>query len=310
MNEFKRSNNESEFARVFLFLLNPKRRTNYTIECKGALRMHVKLFYKQPKTILNKGTGYLSRYTHSLNPYSGCSFACSYCYVRQLPVSLFRKEEWGSWVDVKRGAADVLKKELRRAKEKGTVTIFMSSSTDPYQPIEYREKVTRSLLEVIVEDPPDFLLVQTRSPLVCRDIDLLKRLKDCVRISMTIETDLEEIRRHFTPNAPPIKARFHALEELKKANIPTQVAIAPLLPSEETFPVKLKRLVDRICLDDFFLGDGSGGRRTEKLEIRKKYAQLDMDEWYDPNMIESVYRRFANVFSEDNIYISKEGFAP
>lgn len=116
--------------------------------------MKSELFYKHPKTILNKGTGFLSGYTHSLNPYTGCSFGCSYCYVRQMPVSLFREGEWGSWVDVKNGAAKVLKKELHRAKAKGPVTIFMSSSTDPYQPIEHKEKVTRSLLEVMLEDPP------------------------------------------------------------------------------------------------------------------------------------------------------------
>lgn len=74
----------------------------------------------------------------------------------------------------------------------------MSSSTDPYQPIEQKEKVTRSLLEVMVEDPPDFLLIQTRSPLVSRDIDLLQQLKEKVRVSMTIETDSETIRKHFT----------------------------------------------------------------------------------------------------------------
>jgi len=133
-------------------------------------RMKCEILYKNPKTILNKGTGFLSGYTHSLNPYTGCSFGCSYCYVRQMPVSLFREGEWGSWVDVKNGAANVLKKELHRAKAKGPVTIFMSSSTDPYQPIEHKEKVTRSLLEIMLEDLPDFLFVQTRSPLVSRDI--------------------------------------------------------------------------------------------------------------------------------------------
>ena len=107
--------------------------------------------YKSPKTLLNKGTGFLSGYTHSLNPYTGCTFGCSYCYVRQMPVSTFRGEEWGTWVDIKKQAADILRKELRRAKSKGKVTIFMSSSTDPYQPAEYKEEVTRSLLEVMVE---------------------------------------------------------------------------------------------------------------------------------------------------------------
>jgi DNA repair photolyase len=159
-------------------------------------------FYKYPKTLLNKGTGFLSGYTHSLNPYTGCTFGCSYCYVRQMPVSTFRSEAWGTWVDIKMQAADILRKELRKAKSKGKVTIFMSSSTDPYQPAEYKEAVTRSLLEVMVEDPPDFLFVQTRSPLVRRDTDLLLRLEDRVRVSMTVETDREDIRKHFTPDDP------------------------------------------------------------------------------------------------------------
>lgn len=64
--------------------------------------MKAQLAYKVPKTLLNKGTGFLNGYTHTLNPYTGCTFGCSYCYVRQMPVNLFRKEDWGSWVDVKK----------------------------------------------------------------------------------------------------------------------------------------------------------------------------------------------------------------
>ena len=121
---------------------------------KGGSLIKSELFYKNPKTILNKGTGFLSEYTHSLNPNTGCSSGCSYCYVRQMPVSLFREGEWGNWVDVKNGAANLLRKELHRAKAKGNVTIFMSSSTDPYQPVEHKEKVTRSLLEVMDRRSP------------------------------------------------------------------------------------------------------------------------------------------------------------
>lgn len=72
--------------------------------------MSSELFYKNPKTILNKGTGFLSGYTHSLNPYTGCSFGCSYCYVREMPVSLFREGEWGNWVDVKKWSCTFTKK--------------------------------------------------------------------------------------------------------------------------------------------------------------------------------------------------------
>ncbi|WP_026011032.1 SPL family radical SAM protein [Paenibacillus sp. OSY-SE] len=266
--------------------------------------------YKYPKTLLNKGTGFLSDYSHSLNPYTGCSFGCSYCYVRQMPVSIFRKEEWGTWVDIKQEAANILRKELRRAKEKGKVTIFMSSSTDPYQPIEHKEKVTRSLLEVMVQDPPDFLFVQTRSPLVRRDIDLLLLLKDRVRVSMTVETDREDIRKHFTPGAPPISARLKTLQLLTDAGVPVQATIAPVLPSSEQFPEKLKRLVSRVCVDDYFMGDGSGGKRTKNLGIYSMYEGIGLEKWYDPSAYRIVYERLLKVFSKDQVYLSQKGFAP
>ena len=83
---------------------------------------------------------------------------------------------------------------------------------------------------------------------------------------MTIETDSETIRKHFTPKAPPIQARFNTLRKLSEAGIPIQVAIAPVLPSGEYFAEKLKSYVeriDRICIDDYFMGDGSGGKRTK-----------------------------------------------
>lgn len=272
--------------------------------------MNKDILYKNPKTILNKGTGYLSGYTHSLNPYTGCSFGCSYCYVRQMPVSLFREGEWGEWVDVKNGAADLLKKELQRAKKKGDVTIFMSSSTDPYQPIEYKEKVTRSLLEVMVQDPPDFLLVQTRSPLVRRDIDLFQQMGEKVRISMTIETDLESVRKHFTPGAPPVNARLKTLQMLKDAGIPTQATIAPVLPSSEAFPEILKTLVQRVCVDDYFMGDGSGGKRTKRLGMEKKYEELGLQEWYEPNAYKIVVDRLKKIFPAQQIFLSQLGFEP
>lgn len=272
--------------------------------------MRTELLFKNPKTLLNKGTGFLNGYSHSLNPYTGCLFGCSYCYVRQMPVATFRKQEWGSWVDVKLEAAAILRKELIRAKAKGKVTIFMSSSTDPYQPVEYKEKVTRSLLAVMAENPPDFLFVQTRSPLVRRDIDLFLLLKDRVRVSMTVETDLDDIRKQFTPAAPPISARLKTLQLLSEAGVPVQATIAPVLPSSEAFPDVLKALVGRVCVDDYFMGDGSGGRRTRSLGIHSLYKELGLEEWYSPSAHRIVYERLLRVFSGDQLYLSQEGFAP
>lgn len=227
-----------------------------------------------------------------------------------MPVSLFRNKEWGSWVDVKQKGAELLRRELIRAKAKGSVTIFMSSSTDPYQPVEHKERITRSLLEVMSEVQPDFLFVQTRSPLVVRDIDLLKQLGSKTRVSMTIETDQESIRKHFTPFAPPIGGRLKALKQLKEAGIPTQATIAPLLPSSEAFPQLLLGIADRICIDNYELGDGSGGKRTRSLGIASLYEDLGLQDWYEPSACKLVYDRFAAVFPADQVLISQEGFAP
>lgn len=126
---------------------------------------------------------------------------------------------------------------------------------------------------------------------------------------MTIETDSETIRKHFTPEAPPIQARFHTLEKLVDAGIPIQVAIAPILPSGEYFPNKLKPFVDRICIDDYFMGDGSGGKRTRKLGIEKIRPT-----WFRRMVwtasYKKVYKRFIDIFPENQIYVSQTGFEP
>lgn len=276
----------------------------------GVFEIKSEVLYKTPKTLLNKGTGFLNGYSHTLNPYTGCTFACSYCYVRQMPVSIFRNGEWGNWVDVKLESAAILRKELKRAKTKGPVTIFMSSSTDPYQPVEAKEQVTRALLEVMVGEPPDFLFVQTRSPLVRRDIDLLQQLGDRVRVSMTVETDREDIRKHFTPSAPPVQARLKTLELLRDAGIPTQAAIAPVLPSTAAFPEILRPLVNRVCIDDYFMGDGSGGKRTKRLPVQVLYEELGLEEWYDPVAYQVVYDRFSQAFPKEQLFVSQQGFEP
>jgi len=266
--------------------------------------------HKNAKQLLTPASGFLSGYSHSLNPYAGCAFACSYCYVRQLPVALFRNEEWGKWVDVKQNGAAILKKELVKAKKRGTVTIFMSSATDPYQPLEYQERITRSLLEVMVEEQPDFLFVQTRSPLVTRDVDLFQQLAGRIRVSITIETDLEEIRKAFTPFAPPIQARINAIKRIREAGIPVQATVAPLLPSSEAFARKLAALADRICIDDYFMGDGSGGRRTEKLGIRELYKELNLEKWYRREAIQDFIQQLRHECYDGQIYISQAGFMP
>ncbi|MYD74789.1 MAG: radical SAM protein, partial [Chloroflexi bacterium] len=120
--------------------------------------------------ILTPGAGYLREYDYSLNPYVGCSFGCSYCYAAFF-APFDKQASWGDWVRVKQNASLKLSRIRRSLASK---TIYLSSATDPYQPIERRLELTRSLLPILAEKCAH-LVVQTRSPLVVRDIDLLRR---------------------------------------------------------------------------------------------------------------------------------------
>ena len=97
------------------------------------------------KTILTEVKGYLDvGFTHSLNSYSGCAFACKYCYVREMPIQKFKDMPWGTWLEVKTNAAENYRKEIIKLRKKNKpVHIFMSSATDPYQPIERKAGITR-----------------------------------------------------------------------------------------------------------------------------------------------------------------------
>lgn len=260
---------------------------------------------------LTPTSGYLHGYTHTLNPYVGCTYGCSFCYVRRLPVGLFRKEPWGSWVDVKKGDPAKLRDEIMKARRKGPVTVFFSSATDPYQPLEATAKVTRSLLEAMADEPPDFVLLQTRSPLVVRDIDVLQQIKGkMIRVSLTIETDREDVRRVLTPSAPPIAARLNALRGLKEAGIDTQAAVSPILPHSREFAALLADVVPRVVVDDYFRGDGSEGRRSEQLGMRDIYDRNGWLEWYDRSLMDRFVQSLYEHFPNDAIGISAAGFSP
>jgi DNA repair photolyase len=194
----------------------------------------------QVKTILSKS----KIYDYVVNPYRGCQHGCSYCYARFMKRFTHHPEPWGEYVDIKINAAELLEKEITK-KEKGRV--WVSGVCDPYQPIEAKYKLTRRCLEVLIHHQWP-VTIQTRSPLVTRDIDLLKNAMD-VEVGMSITTADEAIRRLFEPQAPTINSRIAALEELHNAGISTFAMIAPVLPRSEGLPALLKGKVDFIRID-------------------------------------------------------------
>lgn len=261
------------------------------------------------KNILTEAKGYLDvGYTHSLNPYSGCAFACGYCYVREMPIQRFKGILWGEWLDIKANAAENYRKEIiKLRKKKNPVNIFMSSATDPYQPIERKAEITRGILEEMIENPPDFLQIQTRGPLITRDIDLLVKLKEkCkVLVSITIETDREDIKQIFAPYAPGIKLRLKALNEVHEAGIMTQASISPVLPFTPEFPKVLDGIVDHIWIDTLSIGDGAMGKRSERLGMPKLFEEHGHSGWYENNLHVKVEKYFNKYFPSEMIRVSK-----
>ncbi|NRF95997.1 radical SAM protein [Paenibacillus frigoriresistens] len=277
--------------------------------------MEIQIKHIVAKKILTEAKGYLDiGFTHSLNPYSGCAFSCRYCYVREMPIQKFKDIPWGEWLDIKINAAESYRKEINKLREKNkTVNIFMSSATDPYQPIERKAKVTRGILEEMIENPPDLIQIQTRSPLITRDIDLLVKLKEkCkVLVSMTVETDREDIKQIFSTYAPGIKLRIKALKEVHESGITTQASISPVLPFTSDFPKVFEGIADQIWIDTLSIGDGSMGKRSEKLGMPKLFEEHGLSKWYRKDLHVLVEKHFNKHFQPEMIRVSKkEAFPP
>jgi DNA repair photolyase len=183
-------------------------------------------------------------YDYVINPYVGCEHACSYCYARFMKRFSGHKEPWGAFVDVKINAADLLRAEIGRKKR---AKVWVSGVCDPYQPLEEKYKLTRECLEILAQnDWP--VVIQTRSPLVLRDMDILNEARD-FQVGFSITTADDEIRKLFEPKAPPIMERLRALDELHRSGITTYAMIAPMLPGAEELGEHLAGKIDYLLID-------------------------------------------------------------
>lgn len=266
-----------------------------------------RLFVREARRILTPTGGYLSGYTHTLQPYSGCEFSCVYCYVREMMPQRTSPEglDWSRWIAPKKNAPELLAGDAQRGRLAGA-RIFCSSVTDPYTPLERRLGLTRGCLEVMVRTPPAGLVIQTRNPLVLRDLDLLARIPTA-GVSMTVTTDDEVVRRAFEPNAPGTDLRIEALGRLRAAGIPTQAAVAPLLPGDpERLARRLEPVVDRVVVDDLFLGDGAGGRRSRV--ARAQLGEAGYAEYARPGRAAAARAAFCDVLGRERVGFSQEGF--
>jgi DNA repair photolyase len=249
--------------------------------------------------ILAKPAGSAKDFDFTLNPYIGCGFNCSYCFATFFQADEERRETWGRWVEVKVDAArQLLKKSDLRGKR-----IFMSSATDPYQPLEAKVGLTRAILEVLVEKQPK-LVVQTRGPLVTRDIDLLSRLEHC-RVNMSITTDDEDVRKAFEPSCASIERRLEAITRVRAAGIRTTICMVPMLPLQNprAFAARLRLTgADDFAVAPFRISDlpFAASTRPQALELAREYG-------WDRAAFEAAKRELMRYLPEVN---RRDGFRP
>ncbi|MEE9523257.1 MAG: DUF5131 family protein [Thermodesulfovibrionales bacterium] len=249
--------------------------------------MAVMIKERTARTVLSKSG--IEGVDYCINPYVGCFHGCSYCYATFMKRFSGHKETWGSFVDVKINAPDVLRGQLKRAK-KGNVMI--SSVTDAYQPVESRYKITRQCLEVLLEYQFPVSIL-TKAPLVMRDIDLLKQFND-IEVGITVTTDDDGIRRLFAPQAPPINARIRTLKKLQENGIATYAFIGPVLPMDpEKLAKKIRPYVNRVLID----------RMNYLSKTRGIYKAKNMTRWLDSDFTFTVVERLKKALDKESITI-------
>ncbi len=213
----------------------------------------------RPKSILSVS----KVYHYVINPYTGCQHACSYCYARFMKRVTGHKEPWGEFVDVKVNTADLLRVEIGRKRK---ARVWVSGVCDPYQPLEARYELTRQCLEILAANQWP-AVIQTRSPLVLRDRDVLQGAPG-FEVGFSVTTADDGIRELFEPQAPPIGDRLRALGELHDAGIRTYAMIAPMLPGAEGLGQLLAGKVDYVLMDRMNYHYADGVYRRYGLEDR------------------------------------------
>jgi DNA repair photolyase len=262
---------------------------------------HAVISEKPTGSILTRASGFMSDYDYTLNPYSGCSFACSYCYAAFFSRDLELQNTWGQWVQAKTNAVDVLR---RMRTDLSGKSVYMSSVTDPYQPIERRLGLVKDLLPILAERGVR-LVVQTRSPLVTRDIEVLKRFEH-VRVNMTVTTDSRQVQSAFEPQCATSEKRLQAITQIREAGISCSITMTPLLPVADplTFAQRLKQTgVEHFVVQPFHADRGRfvAGTRERAMKLTQEMGWDDV-----------AYRKTVEILRANLPHLDegREGFAP
>ncbi len=231
---------------------------------------------------------------YNLDPYIGCEHACKYCYVFR---EQFLKDPdhgsdlWGDFVDPKINAAEVLAKDIKNLK-RGVV--LLSALTDPYQPLEYNYRITRSCLEVLLKHQFNVVIL-TKSSLVMRDLDLFTRFNK-VDVGISITTDDDNIRQLIEPNSASIEDRIATLHNIHRRKVRTYAHIGPILPmNPDTLIENIYEHIDYAIIDkmnyispelkEFYQHNGFGYAldedyfKSKEAELHRIFERRNIQVW-------------------------------
>ncbi len=209
-----------------------------------------------------------------INPYVGCPHGCKYCYASFMKRFTGHTEDWGTFVDVKRSEKKINVNKISKK------SVFLSSVTDCYNPLEEKYKLTRSILKELVTSDC-YLSISTKSKLILRDLDLLKQLKH-LSVSMSINTLDEEFRKDMD-QASTIDERMDTLSELHHHGIHTVLFMSPIFP----FITEWKEIIDKTkdYIDEYWF---------ENLNLRGQYKTSIMQ--YIKNKYPMYYDEYVEIF--------------
>jgi len=209
-----------------------------------------------------------------INPYIGCLHGCKYCYASFMKRFTGHKEDWGTFIDIKKSDKKI---NLDKISKK---SVFLSSVTDCYNPIEEEYKITRKILEQLVNSDC-YLSISTKSKLILRDIDLLQKIKN-VTVSVSINTLNEEFKKDMD-NASTIKERLETLKELHKNGIHTVLFMSPIFP----YITEWREIIEKSknYVDQYWF---------ENLNLRGQYKKDIMD--YIAEKYPNYYDRYIEIY--------------
>jgi DNA repair photolyase len=260
--------------------------------------MPFQIYQSQAASVLSATTGYIAEagFTHSLTPARNCTFGCTYCYVPTMRIYGGLKQRdwthWGQFTTFKANAPELLRCQLRREQ-----IIYCSPLVDPYQPAEENEQLMPRILDQLLARPPKVFTIQTRGPLILRDLKQLAELSERtkLRVSFSVTTNRESVRKLYEPHCATIAGRLETMRALRQAGITTFATLAPILPCdpEELAQMALDATDQNIIGDPLHIRSVKPRGATTRDAAAALSERHGFSEWLDPSFQREIGERIS-----------------